>query len=124
MSNDLLDATQHLADLLAQENDALRRMDFPAAVALVPAKEAALAELTKHAGLTAVPPPLAAQARRLASLATENQTLLERAIAVQTRIVQIVARACAPPPAVARYGSQGSRVPSNRAGALALSTRA
>ena len=124
MSNDLLGAARHLADVLTQENDALRRMDFPAAVALVPAKEAALAELTRHPEPTAVPPPLAAQARRLAGLATENQTLLERAIAVQTRIVQIVARACAPPPAVARYGGHGGRIPSNRAGALALSTRA
>ena len=51
MSDDPLQAAQRLADLLAQENEALKRLDFPAAVALVPAKEAALAELTK--------PPLA-----------------------------------------------------------------
>jgi hypothetical protein len=50
--------------------------------------------------------------------------LLERAIAVQTRIVRIVARAAAPPPAALRYGGHGGRVPSNRATALALSTRA
>ena len=29
---------QHLADLLAQENAALKRLDFLAAVALIPAK--------------------------------------------------------------------------------------
>ena len=40
-------AAQRLADLLAQENAALKRLDFLAAVALVPAKEAALAELEK-----------------------------------------------------------------------------
>jgi hypothetical protein len=124
MSNDLLDAAKRLADVLTQENDALRRMDFPAAVAMVPAKEAALTELTKQPAPNTVAPPLAALAQRLAGLATENQMLLQRAISVQTRIVQIVARACAPAPAVAPYGGRGGRVLSSRAGALALSTRA
>jgi hypothetical protein len=121
MSTGLLDAAQHLADLLTQENEALKRMDFPTAVALVPAKEVALAELTKQPVPNAMPPPLAALGRRLGGLATENQALLERAIAVQTRIVRIVARAATPPPAVTRYGG---RAPSNRAAALALSTSA
>ena len=125
MSTGVLDAAQRLADLLAQENAALKRMDFPAAVALVPAKEAALAELTRQPAPLAIPPPLAALGKRLGSLASENQALLERAIAVQTRIVRIVARASAPPPAAARYGGYGGRSPpSNRSGALALSTRA
>ena len=35
MSNDLADAAQRLADVLIRENDALRHMDFSAAVALV-----------------------------------------------------------------------------------------
>lgn len=124
MSNDLLGAAQRMADVLTQENDALKRMDFSSAVALVPAKEAALADLTKHKVERVLPPPLAVLGRRLSGLAAENQALLERAIAVQTRIVRIVARACAPPPAVTPYGRQCGRTPSNRATALALSTRA
>ena len=124
MSTGLLDAAQHLADLLMQENAALKRMDFPAAVALVPAKEAALADLTKQPAMRAIPPPLAALGQRLGDLAIENQGLLERAIAVQTRIVRIVARAGAPPPAATRYGGHSSRTPSTRASALALSTSA
>lgn len=118
---DRLKSVQRLADVLEQENLALRRLDFPAAVALVAAKEAALAELTE----TPLPTiQRTALAQRLVGLASENHALLERAIAVQTRIVRIVARAAIPPPAVMRYNGYGGRLPSNRAGALALSTRA
>jgi hypothetical protein len=123
MSDDLLDAGERLAAVLAQENDALKRMDFGLAVALVPAKEAALADMTKQPP-ERVSPPLAALGLRLSRLAAENQALLERAIAVQTRIVRIVARASAPPPAAVRYGGHSGRTLSNRAAALALSTRA
>jgi hypothetical protein len=122
MSTDFLDAAQRLADLLTQENQALKRMDFPAAVALVPAKEVALADLTKQPAMGTIPPNLTALGQRLGGLAIENQTLLERAIAVQTRIVRIVARAGAPPPAATRYGGHNSRIPSNRSTALALCT--
>jgi hypothetical protein len=124
MSNDLMEAAQRLADLLTQENEALKRLDFSAAVAFVPAKEAALAELTKQPRALTLPPPLVALVRLLGKLATENETLLERAITVQTRIVRIVARACAPPPVTARYGNHNGRPPSHRTAALALSTRA
>ena len=111
-------AAQRLADVLVRENEALKRLDFPSAVALVPAKEAALADLTKRPNHTA------ALMLHLNTLATENQALLERAIAVQTRVVRIVARACTPPPASVRYNGYGGRTPSNRAAAVALSTRA
>ena len=124
MSNDLTEAAQRLAEVLTRENDALRQMDFSAAVALVPAKEAALADLTRQPRIRTIPPQLARIGELLGDLAAENQALLERAIAVQTRIVRIVARAGAPPPAGVRYGGHGGRVASNRTAALALSTRA
>lgn len=117
-------AAQRLADLLKQENDALKRLDFAAAVAFVPAKEAALAELTRQPPAVKLPPPQVALVRLLGKLATENQTLLEQAVTVQTRIVRIVARASAPPPAMTRYGGHNGRAPSHRTAALALSTRA
>ena len=116
-----LKAVQRLADVLEQENVALKRLDFPAAVALVAAKEAALADLTDP---SAPAIQQMALARHLAGLASENHVLLERAIAVQTRIVRIVARAATPPPAAMRYNGYGGRTPAGRAGALALSTRA
>jgi hypothetical protein len=124
MTKELVQAAQRLADLLKQENAALTRMDFPAAVALVPAKEAALADLTKQPKIIKLPSPLVALGQLLGGLATQNQILLERAIAVQTRIVRIVARAGAPKPSVTRYGGHGGIARPPRATALALSTRA
>jgi hypothetical protein len=124
MNDERSEAVQRLTDLLAQENQALKRLDFTAAVALLAAKEAALADLARPSLL-----PMAStkMAQRLSDLASENQILLERAIAVQTRVVRIVARACAPAPAATPYnghgGRRGERAPSARTSALALSTR-
>ena len=47
MNKDVVDAANRLADVLALENAALKRMDFASAVALVPVKEAALADLAR-----------------------------------------------------------------------------
>ena len=124
MSKHLTDAAQRMADLLAAENEALKRLDFAAATALIAAKEQALADLAKHQGRSAASPALLAIGQLVAKLAAENQLLLERSIAVQTRIVRIVARACAPSPAAARYGGHGRPTPPRGTAALALSTRA
>ncbi len=122
MSDEHLVAAQQLADVLARENDALKRLDFVLAAALVPAKDAALADFMKLPKTSA--PRMAALGRRLGGLAAENQILLERAIAVQTRLIRIVARALAPPPALTCYNGYNPRAASNRAAAVALSTRA
>ena len=124
MSNDLMDAGERLADVLAQENEALSRMDFASAVALIPAKEAALADLTKQPAPSAAASTLTELGQRLGDLATENQALLERAVAVQTRIVRIVAQACTPPADAAQYNRNGNRAAVPRMAAMALSTRA
>jgi hypothetical protein len=124
MSKDVVAAAESLADVLGRENEALKRLDYASAVALVQAKEAALAGLTEHPVASALPPRMTVLAPLLRRLANENQVLLERAITVQTRVVRIVARACAPPPAAKQYGGYGHRAPSNRAAAIALSTRA
>ena len=109
-------ATQ-LADVLSQENEALARVDYTAAVALVPAKEAALMALTQG------PAPSPAQLRRLTELATVNRGLLERAIAVQTDVVRMVARACAASRATTHYNRTGAASPCPRIEAFALSAR-
>jgi hypothetical protein len=127
MADDVAKAAQRLADILAQENEALKRLDFKAAIALVPAKEAALFGLTKGkppAVITERNPALAALGRRLTGLSAENRSLLERAIAVQTRVVGIIARAAVPPASTDRYAANGSKNPPRRPAALALSARA
>nr|WP_294514238.1 hypothetical protein [uncultured Rhodopila sp.] len=112
------DSVERLADVLARENAALKRMDFPAAVALVPAKEAALAELTRQAPPAAMRSPAI---QTLAGLAEENRVLLERAIEVQTRIVRMVARAIAPAREGAHYKRPNEGKVSQRTIALAVS---
>ena len=124
MSKDPEEAANRLADLLARENAALKRMDFSAAVALMPAKAAALAEMTRDP----LPPPanarsaaLSALGQRLGGLAEENRILLERAIAVQTRVIRIVARAITPAQEGARYKRPNEWTKSRGTVALAVS---
>jgi hypothetical protein len=119
MSDDAIAAGKRLADILVRENDALRRVDYAAAVALVPDKEAALAALADHGIQANFPPPLA---RQLRDVAAENHELLTLAIKVQTRVVQIVARAYAPPKSENRYSARAGKPAPQPA--LALSTRA
>lgn len=111
------DPAGRLAAILSLENDALERVDYAAAVATLADKETALAALAQS------PLPSADQLQRLRHLANTNRLLLERAIAVQTNVVRIVARACAPPPAMSHYRRNGSESPRPRADALALSAR-
>ena len=112
------DPMERLADVLARENAALRRMDLPAAVALVPQKEAALAEMTREAPQAAMQSPAL---RTLAGLAEENRVLLERAIEVQTRIVRMVARAIAPSRKGPHYKRPNEWKTSQRTMAMAVS---
>jgi hypothetical protein len=121
MNNDVVGAAQRLGDILAAENDALKRADYAAAVALGSAKEAALAALSAHTITASFPQALA---RRLRDLAAQNQEQLALAITVQTRVVQIVARAHVPPKAEARYAARAGKPAPYRAAALAVSTRA
>src|SRR4051812_18134383 len=126
MTDEKLQLAATLADVLEQENEALQRVDFVAAVALLPAKEAAIAALAAHADPIASPPPAPAAAavgQRLMTLAADNRVLLERAIIVQTRIVSIIAKA-ARPPTPRSYGAQGQQGAAPRAAAMALSTSA
>jgi len=121
MSEACWEAAQRLADILSRENEVLKRVDYVAAVALVPDKEAALADLTKSVTPTI---KLGTLGQRLVEPAADNQVVLASAIEGQTRVVRIVARAAAPPPGKTHYNGRGARVPSARSAALALSTGA
>jgi hypothetical protein len=112
------DPAARLADILTRENEALARVNYAAAVAIAVDKEAALADMAKG------PPPPAPRLQHLSELAHANRELLERAIAVQTRVVRIVAQACAPPPATTPYSRHRGKPARSPTAAMALSTRA
>jgi hypothetical protein len=127
VTQDLVDAANALAEVLTQQNAALSRLDFPAAAALGAAKEAAFFGVTRDCKLTSPvggSPALAALGQRMKTLVTENQALLERAIAVQARIVGIIVRAAVPPPVTGQYAASGLKSQSRRTSAITLSARA
>jgi hypothetical protein len=105
-----------LVEVLRQENAALKQLDFSGAVSFVPAKECAL--LIVAGSVSDVPSDVI---RLLADLAAENRMLLEHAIAVQTRIVQIVARGSTPSPRYPRNGVSAARIKPSRAHPMAVS---
>ncbi len=116
MTDDLLRTMTRLADTVAAENAALRALDLPGAARLLPEKQAVAALLTAAraaAGAGAKPSPaLRSAAARLRTLAEENRRLLERAIAVQTRVLGVLAgaaRAANPAPRYGRTGGYATR---------------
>jgi hypothetical protein len=125
MNRTALEAANRVAELLARENAALQRMDLSAAVALVPAKETALADLARETPLpsSALSPAVLALGRRLADLAEENRILLERAIGVQVRIVQMIARAGQPIQETVHYRHPADRRNPYRSLSVAMSRR-
>jgi hypothetical protein len=124
VTQDLIDAANTLADVLARENAALTRLDFLAAVALGPSKEAALLRVTEGCSAAATPdrsPAMLALGRGISTLVAENRRLLERAISIQTRIVGIIVRAAAPPSVAGQYAPSGLKRRRRGASATALS---
>ena len=118
MSDDLIAAGTLMADTLEAENAALAALDLPRAAGMLVDKQRALAGLS---AVQAAPAPREAaerMARRLQALAIENKRLLERAIAAQGRVINVVARAAAAAPV--GYGPARGRQP----GAFALSAKA
>jgi len=123
MSDEMTTAAELLADTLAAENAALAALDLPAATALLAEKRRATQSLLSAPPAGATHRRAAEQALdRLRRLSEQNRALLERAIAVQGRVIEIVAsaamQACAPP----RYGAYGPIVDVSPR-ALALRTR-
>ena len=118
MSTDLIAAATHLADVLVEENVALAALDLPRAVALLPRKQQAVAAFTDGLASGGAAELLA---QRLRSLANENKTLLERAIAAQGRVIAVFARAAAPAPS---YGASHGHHRGGRPVPFALAAQA
>jgi hypothetical protein len=126
MSEDLVSVAVRLADVLQRENTALAALDLARAASLVAEKRFAadaFALAQGIAGTLALQPHVIDIASRLRDLAAENRRLLERAIAVQSRVIGVIARAM-PPAATPRYAATGALARSVRPTAFTLSARA
>ena len=85
-------ALRRLLDVLERENAALAALDLGAAACFAEEKSAALAACDG-------PPPSdqGPTLRALATAASENRRRLEHALAIQARIIALVARTATPP---------------------------
>ncbi len=117
------EAVARLSALLIEENAALDAMDFARAGALLASKHAAADALA--AAWRAAEPGAAVSEKmhELGLLADSNRQLLKRAMRVQHRVLDLVAKAARQPSSTARYGAEG-RPASTRAAAQTLKTRA
>jgi hypothetical protein len=130
----LIEAGETLAETLARENAALDAMDFAAATALYPRKDAATAAFENAQRQAGMIDALDEEQRRLARelaerlrrLIEENRRLLERAIHVQGHVIGTVARAMAQAPRAnaPRYAATGHMAAVRRQPSVVLSSRA
>jgi hypothetical protein len=121
MSNDMIAAGTLLAETLEAENAALLALDLSRAAGMLAIKQRAVADLVAAQAAPASRDAAERMARRLQVLAVENRRLLERAMAAQGRVIEVVARAAASATAPTGYGSARA---AGRPAALALSARA
>jgi hypothetical protein len=117
------EAIARMSALLMEENAALEAMDFARAGALLAPKHVA-ADALAAAWRAAEPGTGVSEAmRELGVLAEENRQLLKRAMRVQRRVLDLVAKAARQPSPAGRYGAQG-RLADTRVSAQSLKTRA
>lgn len=112
----MTDPFARLAAILEQENAALAALDFPRAIALLPEKQEAVR-------LFSDPPPNSVP-DHLRDLADTNRRLLERAMAVQGRVIELVVAALPQQAAAGRYTPAGSAQRGGASVAFALLARA
>jgi hypothetical protein len=124
MKPDVQTAVEALSVVLAQENAALDALDLGRAGGFLAAKRAAADALAIAGELYPTARPSLTAAKRLRDLAAENRRLLERAIAVQGRVIAVVARATPRPVVMPRYGATGVLARTGRPPPMALSSRA
>ncbi len=115
-----LEAANTLAGVLQAENDALRAHRFNTAMALLPAKRAAIQSVES---LTPAGPKqsLNEAVHRLDGLAAENRQLLNRSIGIQSQVIGIIAGAAR---LATNFGYGRSGKSASRGGAFTLSSKA
>jgi hypothetical protein len=117
------EAVERMSALLVEENAALEAMDFARAGALLAPKHAAADALA--AAWRAADPGMEVsdKMRGLGELAEENRQLLKRAMRVQRRVLDLVAKAARAPSSAGRYSAAG-RPADERVNGKGLKTRA
>ncbi len=109
-------AIKRLSGLLIEENAALEAMDFARAGGLLAPKHAA-ADALAAAWRAADPADVPTDGMQdLGRLAEENRQLLKRAMRVQRRVLDLVAKAARASPQTARYGAGGKLAAQSSAG--------
>ena len=133
MMDALITAGKRLAEALRAENEALAALDLPRAAGLATAK---LRATDAFAAAYAAAAKTGARAEggarrdaaelttRLQSLGEENRRLLQRAIAIQSQVIETIAGAALPRAAAPGYGAAGRPAALRQAPALAMATRA
>lgn len=129
----LLNAGLRLTEALRAENEALARLDLASAATLGTAKmqasdafAAAFGAAMKTGGSAQGELRVAAEklAARLRELSEDNRRLLERAIGLQSRVIETIAGAAIPAARPTTYGGMGERAMARQTPALALTARA
>jgi hypothetical protein len=120
MTKDLITAGTRLAETLESENAALAALDLQRAAGMLADKRSAVADFDSVRTAPVQRDAAERMARRLQGLAMENKRLLERAIAVQGRVIGVVARAATAATEQAGYGPERGHRPAP----MALSARA
>lgn len=137
MMDSLLIAGRRLAEALRAENEALAALDLPRAAAFATAKRQATDAFTAAytaAQKTGARPAIGERASaeslaaNLQDLGAENRRLLERAIAIQSRVIETIAGAALPRaggagPGGGGYGAGGRPAGARQTPALAMATR-
>lgn len=133
MMQSLITAGQGLAEALDRENEALARLDLAGAARLADAKlraSDAFAAAFTAAKTTGVRAEGAerdttrALSERLAALSEENRRLLQRAIALQSRVIETIAGAALPRAQPVTYGESGLQALPRQTPPLTFAARA
>jgi hypothetical protein len=132
MMDALLATGQRLAEALQAENEALSALDLPSAAGLATAKmQAADAFAAAFAAARKTGARAEGLERRTAAdltdrlqhLGQENRRLLERAIAIQSRVIETIAGAALPRGGSGAYGAAGRPAGGRQPPAIAMATR-
>jgi len=103
----MMRALDTLAEILRQENAALEAMDIAAAGRLLAPKHAAADALAEAWRAADADPASLTGLQELGRLADQNRLLLTRAMRVQRRVLDLVARAARNAQPQSRYGAAG-----------------